>query len=138
MEVTTDIIKEIFLKYQDAFDRSLPMPEFKLCHSYRTTGEFNYRLWQNGTMRGQKISVSDYFDWDEVELESVVVHEMIHYHIYYHKIKDTATHGEKFLELALKFNEKYGLHITPIVDISHFKRAPKAPKLSWIAMNIFG
>jgi len=139
MRVTVEQIEQAFDKYKDDFEKSLPKPSFGLIHTYRTSGEFTCIKWKNGTVRRPKISITDYFDWDQETIDIVVIHEMIHYYIAYYKIKDNEEHGEKFKELGNVFKEKYGLEIYDLMPAERIqKRREGAPKLAWILAKLFG
>ena len=58
-----------------------------------------------------------------------MAHEMIHYYIAEHQIKDNKAHGREFMRMAQELNEKYGLHITKTVDGSQIPLSPLAPKV---------
>jgi len=122
MQIAETDIEACFEKYADAFDRGLPYPVFETLDKFFTLGEFACYFWKNGTMKGQVIRVSDQVDWEEMEFESVVVHEMIHYYIAYYKIRDNEEHGREFMRLAKQLNERYGLKIAPRVDTGNFEK----------------
>ena len=75
------------------------------------------------------IIFSDYFDFDEETFINIMAHEMIHYYIAEHQIKDNKAHGREFMRIAQELNEKYGLHITKTVDGSKIPLSPLAPKI---------
>jgi predicted SprT family Zn-dependent metalloprotease len=58
-----------------------------------------------------------------------MVHEMIHYYIAWNRIKDNGHHGKKFMEIANKMNEEFGLNITKIKDASSYKLSENAPEI---------
>ena len=68
-------------------------------------------------------------DLPEQEVEDTILHEMIHYYIAEHQIKDNKAHGREFMRMAQELNEKYGLHITKTVDGSKIPLSPLAPKI---------
>lgn len=59
--------------------------------------------------------ISDRFDLPEHEIEDVIIHEMIHYYIWYRRMPDTSAHGPAFRRIMEAINERYGRHL----DISH-------------------
>jgi len=138
MKVTVEQIEQAFDKYKGDFKKNLPKPSFGLIHTYRTSGEFTCIKWKNGTVRKPKISITDYYDWDEETIDIVVIHEMIHYYIAYYRIKDNEEHGNIFKELGYVFKEKYGLEIYDVMPADRSKRHKDAPKLAWILAKLFG
>ena len=44
-----------------------------------------------------KLRINKRIDLPEQEIEDIIIHEMIHYHIAYNGIKDTSTHGRVFM-----------------------------------------
>lgn len=57
------------------------------------------------------IRISGRFDLTEDELDDVLLHEMIHYHIDYRRLKDKSSHGPLFRSLMAEINSRYGRHI---------------------------
>ena len=107
------------------FNNELPDPNFDIIHSFKVMARFNYRKTKKkDKKKGRKwktleykcISFSDYFDFDEETFINIMAHEMIHYYIAEHQIKDNKAHGREFMRIAQELNEKYGLHITKTVD----------------------
>jgi len=137
MNVTEEDISRIFDKYRYCFEKNLPEPLFGIIHTCRYFGECTWHKWKNGEAKGVKISISDFYDWEEDKLEIVVVHEMIHYYIALYKIKDNDIHGEKFVELCNMFKEKCGLDITLTMDGTDFHRGENTSKLSWYLSWLF-
>ncbi len=138
MEITTEILKQKFEEYNATyFDYELPLPAFGLLNTYLTCGYFSCKkLIGRRQMKGQRLEVSCYFDWDEDALKNVILHEMIHYYLGYKHIDNTLSHGEEFLKMANEFNEKYGFNISVTIDCHNFKRAKKAPKLWWSLVHL--
>lgn len=52
------------------------------------------------------------FDLPEREIEDTIIHEMIHYFIFYHGLHDTSSHGEIFKAIMNSINTTHGRHIT--------------------------
>ena len=139
MKITEEILEEVFdkcnVKY---FEDELPTPNFALLKSYRTLGLFthDYRSPKNKVLKGQKISISEYIDWEEEDLEEVMTHEMVHYYVEYKNMHPKKPHGEEFMSVAERLNKKYGLHISKRVDARNFRRLEDAPKMSWFLAHI--
>ncbi len=138
MEITIGILVQKFREYNQLyFNNELPQPRFGLLKSYRTCGYFSCKkITGKRRLQGQRLDISVYYDWDEDELKSVIVHEMIHYYLAYKHIDNEVTHGEAFDEMAKHYNEKYGLKVSSKVDCSSFKKSKNAPSLSWFLVNL--
>lgn len=52
------------------------------------------------------------FDLPQEELDDVILHEMIHYHIASSGIRDSSAHGPVFRSYMQDFNTRFGRHIT--------------------------
>lgn len=76
--------------------------------AYRTKRDFLGRK-RNYDFR---LRISAYFDLPEAVLEDTLIHEMIHYYIAYHHLKDTSTHGNLFRQMMADLNTRYDRHIT--------------------------
>ena len=130
---------------QQYFGHQLRTPKFGLMHSYRYLGRFEHRWGEKNKpvkKRHMVILMSDYFDFDEETFRSIMVHEMIHYYLYLNDSSDCSVfsrflrffgfknsdHGPKFMEMAQKLNEQYGLNITKTYDASSIPLAPNVPK----------
>ena len=127
-------IAESFNKCNVAyFEGKLPIPQFGLLHSYRTCGFFEYTKggWLDKTLYDPKISITDYYDFTEKQFRDILCHEMIHYYLAYFGEDRGCHHGKKFKNMVDRLNRKYGLHITPYLDLSQYKRRDGAPKLSY-------
>ena len=111
MEITEEIIEEKFKEYnKEYFNNELPKPKFGLLKTYRTCGYFSCKkIIGKRKLKGQRIDISVYYDWDEDELKNVIIHEMIHYYLAHKHIDNELTHGEAFTDMANDFNEKYNL-----------------------------
>lgn len=115
------------------FEGKLLFPQFGLLHSYRTCGFFEYTKggWFDRTLYDPMISITDYYDFTERQFRDILCHEMIHYYLAYFGEDWGCHHGKKFKNMADRLNRKYGLHITPYLNLSQYKRRDGAPKLSY-------
>jgi hypothetical protein len=59
-----------------------------------------------------KLKLSDVWDLPQSELEDIVIHEMIHYFILLHNLKDSSPHGNIFKSLMHSINANHGRNIT--------------------------
>ena len=116
------VIRASFMLYNlEYFNGELPLPNIKVTHSYKTLGYFSCEYDDDGYMYDQTIEVSDYYDYDEFQIRDIVVHEMIHYYLAYNGIDPQCHHGKEFKKMAKEFNKKYGMNITPKIDLSSYK-----------------
>ena len=62
-----------------------------------------------------KLRINTRLDLPEREVEDIIIHEMIHYYIGYHQLKDTSAHGQIFRRMMNEINTKFGRN----VSVSH-------------------
>ena len=122
------------------FEGKLLFPQFDLLHSFRTCGYFQYtkggRL--DKTLYDPTISMTDYYDFTEKQFKDIMCHEMIHYYLAYVGEDRDCHHGKKFKKMAEDLNRKYGLHVTPYLDLSKYKRRPGTPSLTyWFVQKFY-
>lgn len=123
------------------FNNDLPTPKFRVIHSFKILARFQSEKTSKKDkaskgLRGKLIknpviSFTDYFDFDKQTFINIMAHEMIHYYIALHGIKDNNTHGREFMRMADELNEKYGLNITKSYDASSLPLTAFASKPSW-------
>ena len=134
-------LRETFNKCNYAyFEGKLPVPQFDLLHSFRTCGYFQYTKggWFDKTLYDPTISMTDYYDFTEKQFKDIMCHEMIHYYLAYVGEDRDCHHGKKFKKMAENLNRKYGLHVTPYLDLSQYKRRPGTPSLSyWFVQKFY-
>jgi hypothetical protein len=119
------------------FDCALPLPKFKLMHSYRKLGCFSCNYDQNGYMYNQTISISDNYNYTEDQFRDILVHEMIHYYLAYYGEDIDCTHGKKFKEMSQDFNIRYGMDIHPTVRIYDYQVKKGKSKLLYALSKLF-
>lgn len=122
------------------FDGKLLFPQFDLLHSFRTCGYFQYTKggWFDKTLYDPTIYMTDYYDFTEKQFKDIMCHEMIHYYLAYVGEDRDCNHGKKFKKMAEDLNCKYGLHVTPYLDLSQYKRRPGTPSLSyWFVQKFY-
>ena len=122
------------------FEGKLLFPQFDLLHSFRTCGYFQYTKggWFDKTLYDLTISMTDYYDLTEKQFKDIMCHEMIHYYLAYVGEDRDCHHGKKFKKMAEDLNRKYGLHVTPYLDLSQYKRRPGTPSLSyWFVQKFY-
>ena len=102
------------------FEDELPIPQFKVIHSYRTLGEYSTYPVPDGHY-GDVIKISDNYDYTDNQLRDVMVHEMIHMYLMHFGIDRRCSHGKAFRQMMKDFNCRYGLNMSVTTDASHFK-----------------
>jgi len=103
------------------FNSTLPIPKFKISHSYKTLGYFHCSIDDNGEIYNEVIEVSDCYDYTESQFRDIMIHEMIHYYLLYVGLDTECSHGKEFRKMANEFNTKYGFNITKTIDLDNYK-----------------
>lgn len=104
---------------QQIFAGQLPMPHLRLTDAKTYIG--NMRCRKKRTFTGLTMnydfvmSFSITHDMPQAEWEDTIIHEMIHYYIYFNNLHDDAPHGTLFRKWMDTINERLGRHIA----ISH-------------------
>ena len=96
------------------FGGALPEPAFAVGRSRTRLGSLSWRYRRVLLSRrpyGYVIRVSNYYDLDERQLKSVLLHEMIHLYVVSEGIKDTSPHGKVFRKKMSEINAE-GWNIT--------------------------
>lgn len=130
MTPTTEQIATWFDTFnRDYFAGSMPRPRLSLGHSRTRLGSMACR--RRRTLLGWKnsdfaIRLSTYYDCTERELQTVLLHEMIHLYIAWKGISDDAPHGCVFRRMMDELNTRYGWNIT--VSTSMRGRQTTAPR----------
>ena len=116
MTPTTEQIATWFDTFnRDYFAGSMPRPRLSLGHSRSRRGSRAFRrrrtllVWKNSDIA---IRLSTYYDCTERELQTVLLHEMIHLYIAWKGIRDDAPHGRVFRRMMDELNTRYGWNIT--------------------------
>ncbi len=117
MTLTTEHLRQWFASFNtEYFGGELPEPVLKVSNSRTMLGQFRcrrQRKWPFGRnrMTDFTIKVSAYYDTGEREYRNTLLHEMIHYHIAYHGLKDTSPHGKTFRAIMERLNREHGWDI---------------------------
>lgn len=79
-----------------------------------------------------ELRINTRVDYPEEVVEDTIIHEMIHYFIFYNNLHDTSEHGNIFRSIMQSINDNYGRRIT----ISHMatpeeKEQAVSTKRSW-------
>ena len=116
------------------FNNELPDPKFCIIHSKNVLDQKKGKKWK--PLAYKCISISDCFDFDRETLINIMAHEMIHYYLAEHQIKDDKSHGKEFMRMAQELNEKYGLNITETLDASEMEvKSPKTNGAGFVGMR---
>ena len=142
MLVTDKIIKEKFNEYNKLyFNNELPKCKCKTVKTFTYGGKFSFNIskWGGKKMTYKTLEVSENFDWDEVQLKNIIVHEMLHYYLAFKfkSIKEQMNHEGDFIIYMNKFNKIYDLNITIKNDVTNVKLAPNASKFKWWVIRKF-
>lgn len=116
MNLTVEILKEWFVRFNaDYFDGTLPLPRLALSRARTRLGSISYkrrRRWLKTEVYDFCIRVSTYYACSERDYQNVLLHEMIHYYIAYHRLRDTSAHGRLFRKMMAELNIRYGWQIS--------------------------
>ena len=98
------------------FAGQLPMVPIELSNAKTFLGKCVYqkRKGKDGRVEhfGFRLRFNTRIDLPEQELEDTIIHEMIHYYIYWKQMDDTSAHGTLFQHVMNSINRKYGRHVT--------------------------
>ncbi len=120
MKVTFQYALQKFNEYnQLCFDNCLPQIPIRISNSRRALGMFVHpRNYPESAPRGVgecSLRISCRLDLPPNEVDDTIIHEMIHYYIWYEKLKDTSSHGPIFRKIMNQINTRYHRNIS----ISH-------------------
>lgn len=115
MVVTEQWMKEMFGKLNALyFSSKLPVPVLGVSHSRTQLGTMGFRknrFWGMTRFSDFTIRLTTYYDMTERQACNVLLHEMIHYYIAYHRQRDTSPHGRIFRTMMEQLNRDYGWEI---------------------------
>ena len=130
MKATIPYVEKKFEEFNRLmFDGRLPMLPIELSDAKTFLGVCVYK--KRRTLLGKtvcydfKLRINTRIDLDEAEVEDIIIHEMIHYNIGYHRIVDTSAHGRVFRQMMKGINERFGRHIR----VSHKPTAEQKEQL---------
>lgn len=69
------------------------------------------------------------YDIDERKAEDIMLHEMIHLHIWHEQLKDASSHGPVFKSVMEKINKEFGRHIT--ISTKMKREVTKVVRMKW-------
>lgn len=94
------------------FDNLLPKIEFRLSAARATLGCFVHPRSAMAKPLDCHIRITSRIDFEEPVLEDIVIHEMIHYWIWFNRMKDSSTHGHIFKAKMNQINRQSNRHIS--------------------------
>ena len=107
---TTDYLSAQFAVFNARyFGGELPEPQFKVNSARTLLGRFSCRRVRKGLLGLRHsdeyaIAISRFYEMSERDVQTVLLHEMIHYHICYHRLADTSPHGTLFRREMRRIN----------------------------------
>lgn len=122
------------------FDGVLPPLLLRISDSGRSLGVFRHpRLRNASSSRKCSISLSSSYDLPQSVVEDTIIHEMIHYFIWWKRLPDSSPHGPTFRKIMNEINSRHGRNIS----ISHHSTANQLDsdtrhKNHYICMLTFG
>jgi hypothetical protein len=116
MRPTFDYITRHFETYnQLIFEGKLPLPRIRLTQAKTYLGRLSCRKQTSAlgkvTYSDFTLSFSTLMDLPEETVQDTLIHEMIHYHICFHGMKDTSPHGVLFRRMMEDINMRHGRHL---------------------------
>lgn len=120
MKASVEFLQERFGHFNNLiFSGELPPVPIRLSNARSYVGQC--RCKRKRTLFGKvqcydfSIRINGKMDFTESELEDVLIHEMIHYHIFFRGLKDSSAHGKVFRGIMNRVNSTFSRH----VSISH-------------------
>lgn len=102
MTPTVDYLREQFAVFNVRyFGGKLPEPLFKVNRARTLLGRFSCRKVRKGLLglrlsEEYAIAISRFYDLSERDVQTVLLHEMIHFNICFRHMNDTSSHGVLF------------------------------------------
>lgn len=117
MRASLDYVKRKFDEFNRlCFGGVLPPLPLRLSNARRALGMFVYPTrYPDSSPRGTgecHLRISTRLDLPENDVEDVIIHEMIHYYIWYMRIPDTGPHGKAFHAMMDRINRLHGRNLT--------------------------
>ena len=120
---TKEYVEKKFMEFNvRMFGGRLPLPPVVLSNAKTFLGQCVAKVetQPDGLRRYSNIElkISTRTDYPQALIDDVIIHEMIHYFIFYHNLHDTSAHGTIFKSLMRSINENYGRNITVSHSVS--------------------
>ena len=137
-EVTVEYLEKAFDHYNHlCFGGLLPRPRLRLSQAKSRLGWMRYKVDANDESLipyDFTIGITTAYRLNTEQIDDVLIHEMIHYHIVYHQLRDNAPHGRRFRQIMETINHDYQRHIR--ISVRHANlptrrtRFPASPQQS--------
>ena len=140
MVATIRFVEDTFTYFNDmCFGGALPPVQISLVKASTFLGKMEYRTRHTlfgSSVVSYRMKISVNFDLPQEELEDVVIHEMIHYHIAFNRLKDSSVHGRIFRDMMERINTDYGRHLTVRHKCPHDAPA-RHHDSHWVCVSLF-
>lgn len=135
MKPTIEFLTRTFRRFNsEIFSDELPQIFLQIGHARQAVGKMIFRrhVEADGSISRtpEKIMISDYYDYEQSELEDILIHEMIHYNIAYRGIVDTSPHGEVFTRMMQEINIRHRRNIEVRSTLKSAKEYPETEILA--------
>ena len=118
MIITNLLMTETFLTWCDLyFGDELLLPRFEVTKWYNRLGRVEI---PSNDINNTTIFMSGEYDYTQRQLDSIMVHEMIHYYLYVTGRDTRCSHGKEFMKMANEINSKFGLEVKKYVDLRNY------------------
>ncbi|MDE6268866.1 MAG: SprT-like domain-containing protein [Muribaculaceae bacterium] len=100
------------------FDSALPVPRLAIGKAAGRLGSFSAPVLSADSVLSSShlsrccIRISACYDYPEPQLQDVIIHEMIHFHVWYHRLHDSSPHGPIFRSIMEHINKAGNRHIS--------------------------
>lgn len=131
-----NILLHFYFFNEEYFGGILPIPNIKIRHGWHTLGYFHCNP-DAPLGTSETIEMTDFYDYTDDEFRDILIHEMIHYYLYYIGEDTRVRHGKAFKKMANEFNLMYGTNVTVKVDISMMKPNPNAGYFTQLSYKLF-
>lgn len=117
MKPDIEYVEQKFAEYNtQMFGGKLPPLPIRLSSARTFMGKLSYTkkraLFRGWTYNNFQLIISTRFNVSEQIIEDTIIHEMIHYYIMYHKLRDTSSHGTIFRDMMAHINSQYHRNVT--------------------------
>lgn len=137
-EVTVEYLEKAFDHYNHlCFGGLLPRPRLRLSRAKSRLGWMRYKVDANDESlipHDFTIGITTAYRLNSEQIDDVLIHEMIHYHIAYHQLRDNAPHGRRFRQIMETINHDYQRHIR--ISVRHANLPTRDGDDSWPPHNV--
>ena len=134
MKPTIVYIENAFNKYNALyFNNELYCPMFSLIKSKRMNGCLEI---QGVYTKLYTIKISTYYDREQKDIDTTIIHEMIHLYIAQKNIKDNNSHGYQWQKIANRINQ-YGWNIQKYSKLTESKMTNQKANKQIYSMFMF-